>query len=268
MNIPTFDYYRNEIAVADRRALAWVDKIPKEKWTQSHDDGRRWGHMTTNLVESQNNVYKGIRGLLITTTVKATYYKLGALFAKRGHEAATRVSVGEPFSKKTMDFLKVEVIKSNSHQVTQFDRDQYTFSVRETIDHKEGLSMGEYKVDLQNKWCDCGKFRALHLPCSHVIAACSSFSHDYKIFVDQKFRNESVYAIYNINFDVVHHQQYWPNYVSPKVIPDSTMRRAKKGRPPVTRIRTEMNVEEYTRSCGVRRMPDRSRKNCPYIKHQ
>ena len=33
--------------------------------------------------------------------------------------------------------LRAEVIKSNSHQVTQFDRDWYTVSVRETIDHKE-----------------------------------------------------------------------------------------------------------------------------------
>jgi len=33
MNIPTFEYYRSEIAVADRKALAWVDNIPKEKWT-------------------------------------------------------------------------------------------------------------------------------------------------------------------------------------------------------------------------------------------
>jgi len=50
-----------------------------------------------------------------------TYYRLGALFERRGHEAAARVSFGEPFSKKIMDFLKVEAIKSNSHQVTQFD---------------------------------------------------------------------------------------------------------------------------------------------------
>ena len=100
MNISMFEYYHNEIAVADRRALAWVDKIPKEKWTQSHDDGQRWGHMTTNLVESQNNVYKGICGLPIKAIVKVTYYRLGALFAKRGHEAAARISVGEPFSKK------------------------------------------------------------------------------------------------------------------------------------------------------------------------
>jgi len=69
MNIPTFNYYRNEIARVDRQALAWVDKIPVEKWTQSHDDDRRWGHITSNLVESQNNVYKGIRGLPITAIV-------------------------------------------------------------------------------------------------------------------------------------------------------------------------------------------------------
>jgi len=60
MNIPTFEYYRSKIVVADRKALASVDNIPKEKWTQLHDDGRRWGHMTSNLVESQNNMYKGI----------------------------------------------------------------------------------------------------------------------------------------------------------------------------------------------------------------
>jgi hypothetical protein len=121
MNIPSFEYYRNEIAVADRQALAWVDDIPKEKWTQSHDDGRRWGHMTSNLVESQNNVFKCMRGLPITAIVKAIYYRLAALFAKRGHKAAARVNSGEPFSENIMNFLKGEVIKSNIHLVTQFD---------------------------------------------------------------------------------------------------------------------------------------------------
>lgn len=268
MNIPTFEYYRSEIAVADRKALAWVDNIPKQKWTQSHDDGRRWGHMTSNLVESQNNVYKGIRGLPITAIVKASYYRLAALFAKRGHEAAARVNSGEPFSENSMKYLRNEVIKSNSHHVTQFDRDRYTFSVRETIDHKEGLPKGEYKVDLQNKWCDCGRFRALHLPCSHVIAACSSFCHDYKTFVDNKFTNECVYAVYNIHFDVVHHQTYWPNYEGPKVVPNKSMRRAKKGRPPITRIRTEMDDVETERRCGVCRMPGHSCKDCIIITHQ
>ena len=106
---------------------------------------------------------------------------------------------------------------------------------------------GEYKVDLQNKWCDCERFRVLHLPCSHVIAACSSFCHDYKTFVDNKFTNECVYAVYNIHFDVVHHQTYWPHYVGLKVVPNNSMHRAKKGRPPITCIRTKMEDVETER---------------------
>jgi len=167
-----------------------------------------------------------------------------------------------------MKYLRDEVIKSNSHHVTQFDRDQYTLSVRETIDHKEGLPKGEYKVDLQNKWCECRRFRVLHLPCSHVIAACFSFCHNYKTFVDNKFTNECVYAVYNIHFDVVHHHTYWPDYEGLKVVSNKSMRRANKGRPPITRIRTEMDDVETERRCGVCRMPGHSRKDCINIRHQ
>jgi len=46
------------------------------------------------------------------------------------------------------------------------------------------------------------------------------------------------------------------------------MRRAKKGRPPITRIRTEMDDVETERRCGVCRMPGHSRKNCINIRHQ
>jgi len=73
--------------------------------------------------------------------------------------------------------------------------------------------------------------------------------HSYPEFdmVHELFDGECVYVVYNVNFNMVHHQQYWPICVGPKVIPDLTMRRAKKGRPPVTRIRTEIDNEEYTR---------------------
>ncbi|KEH36687.1 hypothetical protein MTR_2g018850 [Medicago truncatula] len=205
MNIPTFEYYRSEIAVADRKALAWVDNIPKEKWTQSHDDGRRWGHMTT--------------------IVKASYYSLAALFAKRGHEAAAKVNSGEPFSSNIMKFLKAEVIKSNSHNVTQFDRD--------------GIPSSSVKP--------------------------STIKKDY-----QRANTRWICKInvYNIHFDVVHHQTYWPDYAGLKVVPNKSMRRVKKGRPPITRIRTEMDDVETDRRCGVCRMSGHSRKNCINIRHQ
>lgn len=34
--------------------------------------------------------------------------------------------------------------------------------------------MGHYKVDLGTGWCDCGKFQAFRVPCTHVIATCSN----------------------------------------------------------------------------------------------
>jgi len=39
------------------------------------------------------------------------------------------------------------------------------------------------------------------------------------------------------------------------VVPNKSMRRAKKGRPPITRIRTEMDDVEIERRCGMCRMP-------------
>ncbi|XP_058766187.1 uncharacterized protein LOC131639741 [Vicia villosa] len=61
----------------------WVDNLAREKWTRSYDNGKRWGHMTTNLVESMNGVFKGIRHLPITALVEATYYRMASLFARR-----------------------------------------------------------------------------------------------------------------------------------------------------------------------------------------
>jgi len=79
-----------------------------------------------------------------------------------------------------MNTLKAKVIKSHTHEVNQFDREMHTFSVLETVDHKEGRPKGTFKVNLHAKWCDCEKFQAFHMPCSRVIAACSSFNHDYQ----------------------------------------------------------------------------------------
>jgi len=75
--------------------------------------------------------------------------------------------------------------------------------------------MGTFKVDLQAGWCDCGKYQALHLPCSHVIAACSSFHHAYATLIPIVLKNKSVYSIYNTTFKVVHDKSYWPHTTAP-----------------------------------------------------
>ena len=43
-----------------------------DKWTQSHDGGRRYGAMTTNIFECFNGVLKGAHGFPITAMVEFT----------------------------------------------------------------------------------------------------------------------------------------------------------------------------------------------------
>ncbi|KAK9984987.1 hypothetical protein SO802_034512 [Lithocarpus litseifolius] len=54
-----------------------------EKWTQSHDGGRRYGAMKTNISECFNGVLKGARSLPIAAMVEFTWCKLVAYFHDR-----------------------------------------------------------------------------------------------------------------------------------------------------------------------------------------
>ena len=50
-------------------ARNWLEHIPLEKWALSHDGGRRYGIMTTNMSEVCNGVLKGARNLPIIALV-------------------------------------------------------------------------------------------------------------------------------------------------------------------------------------------------------
>ncbi|XP_050895856.1 uncharacterized protein LOC127102541 [Lathyrus oleraceus] len=90
----TFNYYRGEIRRTNNDALSWIDNIPREKWTRAFDGGQRWGHMTINLAEAMNSVLKETRNLPITALVKSTYYRLGSLFGRRGHQWTKMLASG------------------------------------------------------------------------------------------------------------------------------------------------------------------------------
>ncbi|PNX70095.1 receptor-like protein kinase HSL1, partial [Trifolium pratense] len=139
----------------------------------------------------------------ITALVQATYYRLGKLFAKRGKQSATVLASGQQYTEACQDRILDAVGKSNSCGVTEFDLQNYTFSVEETEDPREGRPMDHFQVHLKEKMCDCGKFQALHLLCSHVIAACNRVNISYQAFIDDVYRVGTVNVVYDEAFPVV-----------------------------------------------------------------
>ncbi|KAH0703208.1 hypothetical protein KY285_017486 [Solanum tuberosum] len=62
-------------------------EIPLDKWTISHDGGKRWGVLTTNLSESFNGVLKKARGLPVTAMVRLSLEQTIERYTRRSQIA-------------------------------------------------------------------------------------------------------------------------------------------------------------------------------------
>ena len=89
-----------------RRAAEWLDSIPREKWTQCYDGGKRYGHMTTNLAECMNFVLKEARALPITALVKATFSKINVLFVNKGTQIINMLRAGHVYSQEAYELMQ------------------------------------------------------------------------------------------------------------------------------------------------------------------
>ena len=93
-----------------------------DKWTQSHDGGKRYGAMTTNISECFNGVLKGARGLPITAMVEFTWCKLVTYFHDRRKQIQEDLSRGKVWSDYAMEIYN-KMCHSKSNDKTYSDLD-------------------------------------------------------------------------------------------------------------------------------------------------
>ena len=213
-------------------AVEWLDQLPKQKWVQCFDEGKRWGHMTTNLSESVNSMFKNTRHLPVSSLVEETYFKTAQLFANRGRQTQAMINSGSQYSEVVFDAINSGQQESNTHIVNEFDRHNHTFIITETQSPLETpRPPGRFRVMLQSQKCDCGEFQAKHLPCSHVMAACKSVNVDPMTYVPMIFTLQHILHIYDNSFDLLPHESMWQEYEGDRWGPDPRRKRTAKGRP-------------------------------------
>ncbi|KAH1238920.1 hypothetical protein GmHk_08G023494 [Glycine max] len=225
-------------------AAEWLDQLPKQKWVQCFDEGKRWGHMTTNLSESVNSMFKTTRHLPVSSLVEEIYFKTAQLFANRGRQTQAMINSGSQHN--------------------------HTFIITETQSPLETpRPPGRFRVMLQSQKCDCGEFQAKHLPCSHVMAACKSVNVDPMTYVPMIFTLQHILHIYDNSFSLLPQESMWQEYEGDQWGPDPRIKRIAKGRPVSTRIPTEMDEDENERAsrkkCGLYRQHGHNRNNCPNV---
>nr|XP_025611914.1 uncharacterized protein LOC112705294 [Arachis hypogaea] len=102
--------------------VRWCDAIGLRHWVLAFDEGHRWGHMTTNLVECINSVLKGARNLPVLALVRATYYRLNELFTRKSAEAHERRRAGFTYSVFAQQRIEANMKQAGNIVVYRFDR--------------------------------------------------------------------------------------------------------------------------------------------------
>ncbi|KAH1202790.1 hypothetical protein GmHk_17G049174 [Glycine max] len=240
----------------------WIDRISKEKWTMAYDrEGRRYENMTTNLSECINKVLKDCCNIPITALVKSTYSRCRKYFVERGRQAQRQLNEGQVYCSKLVKELRKNLEQACTHIVRVYDIHSTRFEVEESFNPITQRGGQKWAVNLNGHHCQCGRYSALHYPCSHIIAACGYVSMNYYQYID-------------VHILKAYSAQWWPlgneAAIPPSddawtLIPDPTTIRA-KGRPKSTRIRNEMDwVEpsEHRTKCSRCGAEGHNRRRCP-----
>ncbi|XP_061346563.1 uncharacterized protein LOC133292200 [Gastrolobium bilobum] len=208
-----FDVAYAEFYSISPEVAAWIEVVPKEKCTRSYYKcGRRYGHMTTNLSESVNRVFKGARNMPITSLKD--------------------VEIGKRFSKTISEAMTKNSERATSMRVREYNVARTSFEVDD-----QGNT---FWVNLNDGKCQCGKFQAFKISCSHVIASCKKVALDVEQYVDPVFSVNSIMRVYSYPFLPIGSEDRIPPHPRPKLVPDVSMMRG-QGRPKSTRIRNEMD---------------------------
>ena len=95
-----------------------------DMWTQSHDGGRCFGAMTTNISECFNGVLKGAWGLPIAALVEFTWNKLVEYFHNRHKEYHYELSKGKKCSEYAFTTWDENKCKYEKHYLKAFSNEQ------------------------------------------------------------------------------------------------------------------------------------------------
>ena len=127
-----------------------------DTWTQSHDGGRHYGAITTNISECFNGVIKGAYGLPIATMVEFTWYKLVAYFHDRHKQITFDLSRGKLWSDYAMEIYSRNEQKIAGHTVRNFNHANGVYQVVTPYnDHRGGRRNHSYEVRIFARTCGC-----------------------------------------------------------------------------------------------------------------
>ncbi|KAL0015294.1 hypothetical protein SO802_002363 [Lithocarpus litseifolius] len=199
-----------------------IEAIRKKK--KSHDGGRCFGAMTTNISECFNGVLKGAWGLPIAAMVEFTWSKLVEYFHDRDKEITNELMEGKKWSTYAFSTWEGNRHKSEKHYVKAFSAQEMRYQV--VTSHNTCSAGGgnhSYEVRLLERTCSCGKWQNIGIPCSHIIRVCDATQIDSTIYIHPSYSLNYARSTYSHAFVVPKSQSLWREPMGPKWLPNPAL---------------------------------------------
>ncbi|KAK5775369.1 hypothetical protein PVK06_043253 [Gossypium arboreum] len=85
----------------------------------------------------------------------------------------------------------------------------YGIRLMEFIGCRSGIPSRSYRIDLQNRQCDCRRFQTFWYPCAHVITACVDASIYVKQYIDKVYTLKCTLRIWGNEFPTLQDVSTW-----------------------------------------------------------
>ena len=125
-----FNKHMDTIGIINLEAQRWLEAIPFEKLTLSHDEGLRYEIMTTNMYEVFNSVLKGAQSLPVTALVQLAFFRFNRYFVARREQGYNRLTSYEQYTPYVDANIKAQVVKARSFEIVLYDHNQRRFHVK------------------------------------------------------------------------------------------------------------------------------------------
>lgn len=208
------------------------------KWSRAYFNGRRYAIMTTNIVESLNNVDRKARLMPVGFLVEWLRELQQRWFVARREEAIKLRSKLAPKAEK--------LIRTNFSVgllVTPRPADQFEYAVTNN-------ACQIWIVDMSERTCTCRRFQLDQIPCPHAMAVCNHRRVNPYNYCSNYYTKDYLYGCYS---SVVHHigsADGWdvPEEVRSQIVNPPKTKRG-PGKPRVRRILSQGEEHESIR-CG------------------
>jgi len=183
-----FDSAVRDMQGMNPRAWEWLQaNASPEHWVELFFEGRRYGHLTSNIAESLNAWLLSARELPVLPMLELIRHKLMKWFAERRHlEDATH---GLLVSKRAKEVQQIVNKRARRYRYLQSTDTVYEVQSKETSSN--------YCIDLAARSCTCRDWRATGLPCGHACAVILALRQDPQLYAEAFYKLVEYKATYS-----------------------------------------------------------------------